>query len=222
MEPRQQYYLNSMGITLWQDKHAQLQPVKKSPAPKKPDELSWSELEQTIRQCQLCNLCHSRTQTVFGVGDPNADLMFIGEAPGANEDRQGKPFVGRAGYLLDQMLAAFDMHRDQVFIANVLKCRPPQNRDPSAEEISQCTPYLEQQVKLIKPKLLIALGRIPASYLLGIKTPLWQMRGQRYEFGEDKIPLVVTYHPAYLLRTPRDKGKAFRDLQNAVSLLRSN
>lgn len=214
-----------MGITLWQDR--QVEPVV-SPeavpvvAPEQTGD-QWQLLQQTVKNCTLCNLCRSRTRTVFGVGDPKADIMFIGEAPGANEDRKGEPFVGRAGHLLDKMLDAFSMKRGDVFISNVLKCRPPLNRDPNAEEVAQCSAYLAQQVAMVQPKLLIALGRVAACYLLGVTTtPLRQLRGQQFVYGESAVPVVVTYHPAYLLRSPRDKGNVFQDLQMAMSIIENN
>ena len=179
----------------------------------------FSKLERTVAQCTLCPLHETRRQTVFGSGNFNADIMFIGEAPGAEEDRQGKPFVGRAGQLLTQMLEAVGLSRDAVFIANILKCRPPQNRDPLPGEAAQCTPYLIKQINLIQPELLVALGRIAAQYLLNTKTPLSKLRGQVYNYQE--IPLLVTYHPAYLLRSPLEKAKAFEDLKKIKLLYRN-
>ena len=162
------------------------------------------------RGLYLCELSQSRTNTVFGVGNPDADWMIIGEAPGAEEDRQGEPFVGRAGKLLDQMLFAVGLSRERVFIANILKCRPPNNRDPKADEAASCRDYLEQQIALIQPKIILAVGRIAAQNLLGSDEPVGRMRGRPHDL--DGIPLVVTYHPAYLLRSPSQKQKSWHDL----------
>ncbi|HKJ88640.1 MAG TPA: uracil-DNA glycosylase, partial [Gammaproteobacteria bacterium] len=160
-----------------------------------------------------CSLCQTRTQTVFGVGDPQARVMFVGEAPGAEEDRRGEPFVGRAGQLLDAMLAAIGLDRTAggVFIANVLKCRPPNNRDPQPEEVAQCEGYLRRQIELIQPRILVALGRVAAQQLLQTQQPLARLRGAEHRFHD--TPVLVTYHPAYLLRNPADKAKAWEDLK---------
>lgn len=181
--------------------------------------LDWKGLEARVAVCERCELCKTRTRTVFGVGDRSADLMVIGEAPGADEDRQGEPFVGRAGQLLNAMLLAIGLERSQVFIANVLKCRPPGNRDPRPEEALQCEPYLRRQVALVKPKVIMAVGRIAAQNLLKSQEAVGRMRGRDYRF--DDIPLVVTYHPAYLLRSPHHKSRAWQDLQRAVGILRN-
>jgi DNA polymerase len=149
------------------------------------------------------------------VGNRNAEWMVIGEAPGAEEDKQGEPFVGRAGQLLNAMLRAIGLPREQVFIANILKCRPPSNRDPQPEEVAQCLPYLEQQIALVKPRILLAVGRIAAQNLLASDTPIGKLRGQLHHFGSAQTPLVVTYHPAYLLRSPGEKRKAWEDLKFA-------
>jgi len=180
--------------------------------------MGWKALEGRVAACERCELCRTRTRTVFGVGDRSADLMVIGEAPGVDEDRQGKPFVGRAGQLLNAMLLAIGLERDQVFIANVLKCRPPGNRDPRSEEALQCEPFLRRQVALVMPKVIIAVGRVAAQNLLKSQEAVGRMRGKDYRF--DDIPLVVTYHPAYLLRSPHHKSRAWQDLQRAVGLLR--
>ena len=172
----------------------------------------WDELTARVRSCTLCGLHSSRTQTVFGVGRRDAELFVIGEAPGADEDRQGEPFVGRAGQLLNAMLKAIGLPRNQVFIANVLKCRPPGNRDPQPDESTACTPYLEQQIELVQPRALLAVGRIAAQWLLQTDTPIGRLRGRVLRYGERNIPLVVTYHPAYLLRTPLAKATAWTDL----------
>jgi uracil-DNA glycosylase len=174
---------------------------------------AWSVLAAEVKDCTKCALSASRTQTVFGVGNREAELMVIGEAPGADEDRQGEPFVGRAGQLLNAMLRALRMPREQVFIANVLKCRPPGNRDPLPEEVACCLGYLQRQVALVKPKLLLAVGRIAAQNLLATDTPIGKLRGQLHRFGDQSTPLVVTYHPAYLLRSPGEKRRAWQDLK---------
>ena len=170
----------------------------------------WASLEQAVRTCTKCALHATRTQTVFGVGSRAARWMFIGEAPGVDEDRQGEPFVGRAGQLLNAMLFAIGLKREEVFIANVLKCRPPGNRDPQPDEVAQCEPYLIQQIQLIQPRLIVALGRHAAHSLLKTEMPLSKLRGQRLSYHG--TPLIVTYHPAYLLRTPTDKRKVWDDL----------
>jgi uracil-DNA glycosylase len=182
-------------------------------------ELDWQALRARVASCTACaELAPSRTQTVFGVGDPDADWLFIGEAPGAEEDRRGEPFVGRAGQLLDNMLAALGLRRDaNVYIANVLKCRPPGNRDPKAEEAVACRAFLDRQIALIRPRVIVALGRVSAQSLLASDAPLGRLRGGNHRYGD--VPLVVTYHPAYLLRSPADKAKAWTDLLRARSLL---
>lgn len=193
-----------MGIERWQSRSA-------------PAADPWSLLAKQVAGCQACQLCESRTQTVFGVGDQQADLLIVGEAPGFHEDQQGEPFVGRAGQLLNAMLHAIGLSRQQVYIANVLKCRPPENRDPRPEEVQQCTPYLEQQVALLQPKVMLAVGRIAAHFLLGSNEALSRLRQRQHQFAD--TPLIVSYHPAYLLRRPSDKGKAWQDLQTVKSLL---
>jgi DNA polymerase len=181
-------------------------------------ELHWDALRTAVAACQRCELHSTRTQTVFGVGSPQARWMFIGEAPGADEDRQGEPFVGRAGQLLTSMLRALGLKREDVFIANVLKCRPPGNRDPKPSEAASCRTYLERQVALVNPTLVIAVGRIAAQNLLATETPIAKLRGKVHAFGSRSWPLLVTYHPAYLLRTPSEKRKAWADLLQARQL----
>ncbi|MFZ1324551.1 MAG: uracil-DNA glycosylase [Candidatus Contendobacter sp.] len=183
--------------------------------------LDWGPLAEEVRQCTACGLCSSRTQTVFGVGDRRADWLIVGEAPGADEDRQGEPFVGRAGKLLNPMLQAVGLQREQVYIANILKCRPPENRDPAPTEAASCRPFLERQIALIQPRILLAVGRIAAQNLLGTDAQIGKLRGQVHHFGPTGIPLVVTYHPAYLLRSPREKRKAWDDLRLARRALGS-
>jgi DNA polymerase len=180
-----------------------------------PEPPGWAELEAMVSGCTLCSLHESRTRTVFGSGKRDADWLVIGEAPGADEDRQGEPFVGRAGLLLNEMLFAIGLQRDEVYICNILKCRPPGNRNPSAGEISACHPYLQRQIELVVPRLILAVGGIAANSLLGTDQKVGQLRGKVHFYGARKIPLVVTYHPAYLLRSPLEKGKVWRDLQLA-------
>jgi DNA polymerase len=174
--------------------------------------LDWDSLRQKVAACTRCELHEARRQTVFGVGDPSADWMFIGEAPGAEEDRRGEPFVGRAGKLLDEMLRALQLTREKVFIANILKCRPPNNRDPSGQEAASCRSYLDRQVDLVSPKIIVAAGRIAAQHLLETDAPLGTLRGRKHELDGGRIPVIVTYHPAYLLRSPTQKRKAWQDL----------
>ena len=195
--------LHLMGIPIWQLKND----PKKNRGPD-----NFETLKEEVAKCTLCELCHSRTQTVFGVGNPKTKILFIGEAPGANEDLKGEPFVGRAGQLLDNMLAAIGLNRKTIYIANILKCRPPNNRDPLPSEVEKCTPFLLRQIEFIKPKLIVALGRIAAHYLLNTKTSLTQLRGKIHQFNQANTPLIVTFHPAYLLRNPIDKAKAYDDL----------
>jgi DNA polymerase len=183
-------------------------------------EAQWDALKAEVLSCKKCTLHTTRTQGVFGVGNRRADWLIIGEAPGAEEDRQGEPFVGRAGQLLNQMLRAIGLPRETVFIANVLKSRPPSNRDPKPEEVAACLPYLIRQIALLQPKLMLAVGRIAAQNLLATDVSLGRLRGQVHTFGELNTPLIVTYHPAYLLRTPADKRKAWEDLKFARSVFR--
>jgi len=172
----------------------------------------WETLKAEVARCTRCALCESRTQTVFGTGALDAELVVVGEAPGAEEDRRGEPFVGRAGQLLDAMLQAAGWAREQVFIANVLKCRPPGNRDPSAEEIERCLPYLGRQLEALSPRAVLCVGRIAAQALLATDVPIGKLRG-RMHAGPGGLPLVVTYHPAYLLRSPGEKAKSWADLK---------
>lgn len=174
--------------------------------------LDWQSLEQCVRECQQCRLHQSRTQIVFGVGNQQAELMIIGEAPGANEDKQGEPFVGRSGQLLNGMLEAIGLQRSQVYIANIIKCHPPNNRDPDAEEVAKCQAFLFRQIELVQPKLILALGGIAAHYLLKTQSPLSTLRGNICNQPDSQIPMLVTYHPAHLLRTPKDKRLTWHDL----------
>ncbi|KJV27482.1 DNA polymerase [Aquitalea magnusonii] len=171
----------------------------------------WEQLEQNVANCERCTLCRTRTQTVFGRGNPQARWMLIGEAPGEHEDRQGEPFVGKAGQLLDNMLAAAGLDRDRdVYIANVLKCRPPGNRNPAPEEILACQGYLQQQIQHVQPVLIVALGRFAVQTLLQSEQTIGKLRGQVHQY--QGIPLIATYHPAYLLRNLPDKAKAWQDM----------
>ncbi|HKY90113.1 MAG TPA: uracil-DNA glycosylase [Nevskiaceae bacterium] len=186
----------------------------------------WEGLRAAVTGCQRCKLCKTRTNTVFGIGHATARLMIVGEGPGADEDLKGEPFVGRAGQLLDEMLAAIGRSRkaggagDAVYIANVVKCRPPGNRDPENDEVDACRPFLEQQIRLIQPKLILGLGRIAAQRLLASDAPLSRLRGPLHHYGAERTPLFITYHPAYLLRSPREKAKSWEDLKKVWQFLR--
>ncbi len=241
LSPQQRRYLKLMDIDVYVPRHgiaaSESAPVAEaiiaspklvdaaippSAAPVIPQsaDAEWEDLRRQVPACTRCGLHSGRTQTVFGVGNPRAQWLIIGEAPGAEEDKQGEPFVGRAGQLLNAMLAAIGLKREEVFIANILKCRPPNNRDPKPEEAAACAPFLQRQIALIQPRIILALGRIAAQNLLNTDTPIGKMRGQRYEYPNPKVPVVVTYHPAYLLRSPTEKRKAWEDLQVAVGVLR--
>ncbi len=234
-----QEYLNALGLTSWAlrgSRASEATPLPPaivaaaSPAAAPPtaaaayrceasavreEVADWPELRARVAACTRCPLSATRTQTVFGVGNPHADWLIVGEAPGAEEDRKGEPFVGRAGQLLNSMLRAIGLAREQVYIANVLKCRPPGNRDPNLSEAAECLPYLERQIALLKPKIMLAVGRIAAQNLLRTDKTLGALRQQVHQFGLSQVPLVVTYHPAYLLRTPTEKRKAWEDLKFA-------
>jgi uracil-DNA glycosylase family 4 len=182
--------------------------------------MGWPELKQAVASCEACALCKTRRNTVFGVGDEQADWLLVGEAPGAEEDARGEPFVGQAGKLLDNMLAAIGLQRGAgVYIANVLKCRPPGNRNPELEEVARCSPHLVRQIGLIRPRLIVAMGRFAAQTLLNSDASIASMRGRMFEY--QGVPLVVTYHPAYLLRNMPDKAKAWEDLVFARRALQS-
>jgi len=182
--------------------------------------MDWSALKETVASCRDCPLHAKRNKTVFGVGDENADWMFIGEGPGADEDAQGDPFVGQAGKLLDNMLAAVELKRgENVYIANIVKCRPPGNRNPQPDEALKCEPYLQRQIELIKPRLIVALGRVAALNLLARDASIASLRGKVLEYKG--TPLIVTYHPAYLLRNLPDKAKAWEDLCFAVKTMQT-
>jgi len=214
-------YLAAMGLESWvlrarpAPAPAAAAPTAAAPLAGREAGCDWLQLRERVAACTRCALAQTRTQTVFGVGDPAAAWMVVGEAPGAEEDKRGEPFVGRAGQLLNSMLRAIGLARDQVYIANMLKCRPPNNRDPAAGEVAQCSPYLDRQVELVQPKILLVVGRIAAQNLLQTEVPLGRLRLKLHSYGPTKVPVVVTYHPAYLLRAPADKRKAWDDLQFA-------
>lgn len=199
-------------------------PVVLGPRPEGVATMDWAALRDAVSNCQACTLCQTRQQTVFGVGHPQASWMLVGEAPGEQEDRQGEPFVGRAGQLLDRMLHAVGLTRadapreQQVFIANVIKCRPPGNRNPQPEEVAQCEPFLQRQVQLVQPRLILAMGRFAVQALLKSTEPIGRLRGRVHDY--QGVPLVVTYHPAYLLRNPADKALAWDDLCLAQEVIR--
>jgi uracil-DNA glycosylase len=182
--------------------------------------MGWDELQQAVSACTACGLCRSRRQTVFGVGHSQAHWLLVGEAPGAEEDARGEPFVGQAGKLLDNMLAAVGLARsgrdaaESVYIANVLKCRPPGNRNPEPPEVAQCEPFLQRQIALLRPKLVVVMGRFAAQSLLGTDASIASLRGRVHTIDVDgrKVPVIVTYHPAYLLRNLADKAKSWSDL----------
>ena len=223
LDTRQQYYLQKMGVEVYVPKGETVAPpgqdaqaVSAVDFDRMEDQLEWDDLRARVAACTRCELHKGRIQTVFGVGNVHAEWLIIGEAPGAEEDKQGEPFVGRAGKLLNSMLRAIGLQREQVFIGNILKCRPPGNRDPKPEEVACCEEYLKKQIAMIKPKIILTVGRVAAQNLLKSDTPIGQMRGQRYTYAGTDIPVVVTYHPAYLLRSPREKRKSWQDLQHAL------
>jgi DNA polymerase len=206
-------YLEALGIEQWKLRRPMAaKPLARVVAPAIAPQADWEALAAEVRGCVQCGLHATRTQTVFGVGNRGADLLVVGEAPGADEDRLGEPFVGRAGVLLNAMLRALRRPRETVFIANVLKCRPPGNRDPNPEEVRCCLPFLHRQIALLQPRLMLAVGRIAAQNLLATETPIGKLRGSVHRFGSQGTPLIVTYHPAYLLRSPGEKRKAWSDL----------
>lgn len=230
-------YLDALGVTVWEPRVSSAgRTVRGQPesaaaadaagaypaaagasAPQAVAAMDWVTLERAVAACTRCGLHTTRTQTVFGVGNRQAQWLFVGEAPGADEDRQGEPFVGRAGQLLNAMIEAIGMKREEVYIANVLKCRPPGNRDPQPNEVECCEPYLMRQIELIRPRLIVALGRHAAHSLLKTEAPLARLRGQRLTYRG--TPLVVTFHPAYLLRSPGEKRRAWDDLCLARSIV---
>lgn len=224
LPPERDAWLQALGLVRWVPRSSAEAPDPEIVAAEPPASvpatlaagdiagLDWPTLRACVAECRRCELHRSRSQTVFGVGDARADWLIVGEAPGAEEDRRGEPFVGRAGQLLDAMLAALGLSRERVFIANVLKCRPPGNRDPSAEEAAACRPFLDRQIELLAPRLVLAVGRIAGQQLLETPAPLAKLRGRVHRHPRLGLPVVVTYHPAYLLRSPADKARAWEDL----------
>lgn len=234
-------YLEAMGIDVWLPKAAPppistpiTEPVvinepiseivsntaiETAALPKLEPTDSWEALQAEVAPCTKCELCKTRTQTVFGSGNKSADWMFIGEGPGQQEDLQGLPFVGKAGQLLTEMLRAIGLDREEVFIANIVKCRPPSNRDPKPVEIETCIPYLKRQIALVQPKIIVVLGRIAAQALLNTEEPIGKLRGKTHTLNS--TPVVVVYHPAYLLRSLLDKRKAWLDLKLALRIYQS-
>ena len=236
-DPRRVEMLREMGIApLWTLRSAETSPEAAVSAPVPAPQVSepvapaagdvrtdiagmdWAELKSCVAACTACALHAKRNKTVFGVGDEQADWLFVGEGPGADEDQQGEPFVGQAGRLLDNMLAAIDLRRGRnVYIANIVKCRPPGNRNPQPEEAQACSAYLQRQIELVKPRLIVALGKVAAVNLLGRDASIASLRGSVQDYRG--IPLIVTYHPAYLLRTLQDKAKAWEDLCFALGTM---
>jgi len=222
-------YLEAMGIDVWLPRasvHSE-QPLSSEvvtdnaePETTASTTDNWNELQAEVANCTKCTLCKTRTQTVFGAGNKQADWMLVGEAPGQHEDEQGLPFVGNAGLLLTEMLRAIGLTREEVFITNILKCRPPNNRDPHADEVESCNEYLQRQQKLIRPKIILAIGRIAAQTLLKTDEPLARLMGKVHTFNN--TPVVVVYHPAYLLRSLPEKRKAWLDLQLAIQTVRDS
>jgi uracil-DNA glycosylase len=206
---RQRAILAELGVDVW---------LRREPPANQPSS-ELLKLNKEILTCTRCELHKGRTQAVCGTGDLAADILIVGEAPGAEEDQQGEPFVGKAGQLLTEMLRAMSRERSTVFIANVIKCRPPQNRDPAEQEIVSCMPFLQRQIALLNPRLILVVGRIAAQSLLESDAPVGKLRGKVHQYGERKIPLVVTYHPAYLLRSPGQKRHAWTDLLLALDVL---
>ncbi|MEY3289081.1 MAG: hypothetical protein RLZZ419_1323 [Pseudomonadota bacterium] len=222
-------YLEAMGIDVWiprasmPDEQALKTEVvvdNLEPETTASSTDNWDDLEAEVAGCTKCALCTTRSQTVFGSGNKQADWMLVGEAPGENEDEQGLPFIGNAGLLLTEMLRAIGLTREEVFITNVIKCSPPNNRDPHVNEIESCNNYLYRQQQLIKPKIIVALGRVAAQTLLKTNTPLARLRGKVHSFNN--TPVVVVYHPAYLLRFLPKKRQAWLDLTHAVQTFKNN
>ena len=222
-------YLEAMGIQVWASRVSlqkeQLPSSEMTSNNAEPESTAsandnWDELQAEVINCTNCSLCTTRTQTVFGSGNKQAKWMLVGEAPGQHEDEQGQPFVGKAGLLLTEMLRSIGLSREEVFITNILKCRPPNNRDPNAEEVESCKKYLLRQQKLIQPKIILAVGRIAAQTLLNTDEAISRLRGKVHTFNT--TPVVVVYHPAYLLRSLSEKRKAWQDLQLAIQTMKDN
>ena len=225
MHSRRLAYLKALDIDVWERRGRpapapSVAPAEPSLAVREPsstaDTRTWDELVAAVDSCTLCALHATRTRPVFGVGSRTAQWMVIGEAPGADEDRQGEPFVGRAGQLLNSMLKAIGLERKEVFIANILKSRPPNNRDPRPDEVRACLPYLYRQIELVNPRLILCVGRIAAQTLLETETPIGKLRGTLHRIATNR-PMIVTYHPAYLLRSPGEKRRAWDDLVLAMA-----
>lgn len=234
-EARRQAYLDALDITRYvvrgqrsavtpsndaaEDQESPQPAVTPASATQPVEALDWPALKEAVAGCSACELHRTRSRTVFGVGDQQADLVIIGEAPGADEDRQGEPFVGRAGQLLNAMLQAIGLSREQVYIANIVKCRPPGNRNPALEEAAACRPFLLQQLTLLQPRVILAVGAVAAHNLLDTDEAVGRLRGRVHAFGAENVPLLVSYHPAYLLRRPEEKAKEWSDLQQLYKLL---
>jgi DNA polymerase len=213
-QTEQRRILEDMGIDVWLPKAtAEMASADAG--------VEWTTLQHEVESCQRCQLSNGRTQVVFGSGDSDADVMLIGEAPGAEEDRQGLPFVGKAGKLLDAMLFAIGLSRDRVFICNVVKCRPPNNRNPQPDEIKACAPYLGAQIEYVNPRVILALGKVAAHRLLQTEAPVYKMREESKLLPGSNTPVVVTYHPASLLRNPEQKAQSWQDLRKVRQLLES-
>jgi DNA polymerase len=223
-------YFGELGVTgvskdrAWTEREARVSSFAGAQVPQVPgapvagEQMGLAAIRDGIGDCRLCKLCTTRSNIVFGVGNPNADLMFVGEAPGADEDEQGEPFVGRAGQLLTKIIEAMGYQRGDVYIANVLKCRPPNNRAPEPDEVATCEPFLFSQIHSIKPRVIVALGTHAAHALLKIDTPISRIRGQVLDF-RGSVKLVPTFHPAYLLRSPDKKREVWEDMKKVRALL---
>lgn len=233
-------YLNALEIPVWVDKNREISSTNSLSSEDMPEKiqkntkanntqqtdtsisgLNLTQLKQCVQDCTACELHKTRTQTVFGVGNTQADIMVIGEAPGYYEDQQGEPFVGRAGQLLNAMFQSIGLSREEIFIANILKCRPPNNRDPLPSEVESCTKFLQQQINLIQPKVLCAVGRVAGRFLLNTELSLARLRNQTHYYGGTRSPLIITYHPAYLLRNPSAKAQSYSDLLRLKEIIAS-
>ncbi len=217
MDAQRQRYLQVMGIQTWA--YAGLRSLEQTPDDPHGQSATdngpqWEALAAEVAGCERCKLSATRTQTVFGTGDRQARIMIVGEAPGADEDRQGEPFVGRAGQLLTRIIQALGYRREQVYIANIVKCRPPDNRNPEGDEVDACASFLRRQIELVQPEVIVAVGGVAAQNLLRTEASVGQLRGRRLTHPETGIPVVVTYHPAYLLRSPGEKRKVWLDLRH--------
>lgn len=219
-------YLEAMGIETWKLRNQSSselgtdeEHLKEQVEDNDVSTMDFEQLGQTVSNCQACQLCSSRTNTVFGSGSHNAEIMLVGEAPGEQEDVQGEPFVGRAGKLLTSMIFSLGLERSDIYICNVVKCRPPKNRNPSPQEAQACSAFLLRQIELISPKIIVALGLVSAHLLLDTELPLSRLRGTIYKYKESGVDLIATYHPAYLLRKPTEKAKSWEDLWKIKQLV---